>query len=220
MWAAVPCKLCSWRVKWPIVGGRRGVFVIVFGQVHSQLGGGTVIKSGKELNTIEFAAAADHLGQAVPQRADRFQVSFDGLTQILAILDRSAAAAAAFGILVAATTSWPRLSANAKRRQLQAKTPQKHSRFRFTFCVKCDARSDIIKMGNNCTNCDLIREDSFVGFYVRVSDWTMLIKCIFPRINLYIFMHSRIATRPSLRLELGLGVGPGLCAIIVRETLT
>lgn len=81
------------------------MFVIVFGQVHSQLGGGTVIKSGKELNTIEFAAAADHLGQAVPQRADRFQVSFDGLTQILAILDRSAAAAAAFGILVAATTS-------------------------------------------------------------------------------------------------------------------
>lgn len=82
------------------------MFVIVFGQVHSQLGGGTVIKSGKELNTIQYAAAAEHLGQAVPQRVDRFQVSFDGLTQILAILDRSAAAAAAaFGIFVAATTS-------------------------------------------------------------------------------------------------------------------
>lgn len=91
-----------------VLGGHKWPIAIVFGQVHSQLGGGTVIKSGKELNTIAYAAAADlaDLGQAVPQRVDRFQVSFDGLTQILAILDRSAAAAAAaFGILVAATTS-------------------------------------------------------------------------------------------------------------------
>lgn len=92
-----------------VLGGLKWPIAIVFGQVHSQLGGGTVIKSGKELNTIAYAAAADlaDLGQAVPQRVDRFQVSFDGLTQILAILDRSAAAAAAaaFGILVAATTS-------------------------------------------------------------------------------------------------------------------